>query len=64
MLPAVVGRGDRMIVVGLHHKCLVKLCEQSSGGIHNCKGSDFAGSRRINLRCIKVIPLCSLGVRF
>lgn len=44
MLPGAVGRGGRMMVVQLHCRCLVKLCKQSTGGIHNCKGSDFAGA--------------------
>lgn len=64
MLPGAVGRGDRVMVLRLHRKCLVKLCEQSSGGIRSCEGSSFAGSRRINLRFIKVSPLCSLGGGF
>lgn len=49
-----------MMVVQPHGKCLVRLCERGSGGIHNCQGRSFAGSRRINLRCIEVTPLRSV----
>lgn len=54
MLPVVVGR---MMVVRLLHKCLVTLCEQSWGGIHNRWDSYFIERRRINSRCIKLTPL-------
>lgn len=64
IFPGTVGRGGRVMVVRLHRRCLVKLCEQSSGGIHDCKGSDFTGSRRFNVRRIEVTPLRSLGVWF
>lgn len=53
-----------MAVVHPHRKCLARPCEQSSGGVHNYQGSDFAGSRRIKLGCIEVTPLRSAGVGF
>lgn len=68
MLPGAAGRGDGLIVMREKrwscHKRLVKLCEQGFGGIHNSKGSRFAGCGRIWWRSSKGFTLRYLGVGF